>query len=153
MTFTTLTFGLFLVLVFALYWSVRGVRGQNLVLVAASYVFYGWWDPRFCALLVASSLIDFGIARRLEGAEGRRQRRLLVAASCVLNLGLLGLFKYYGFFVASFVDAGASLGLELDAPSLELILPVGISFYTFQTLGYTIDVYRGDAKACRRPLD
>ena len=153
MTFTTLTFGLFLVLVFTLYWSVRGLRAQNLVLVVASYVFYGWWDPRFCALLLGSSLIDFWIARRLERVEAPRRRRTLVGLSCALNLGLLGLFKYYGFFVDSIVGAAGGLGLSLSAPSLELILPVGISFYTFQTLGYTIDVYRGDAKACSRPLD
>jgi len=152
-TFTTLTYGLFLVLVFALYWSMRGVRGQNLVLVGASYVFYGWWDPRFCALLLGSSLVDFAIARRLAVSESPRGRRVLVALSCAVNLGLLALFKYYGFFVDSFIDAAAAVGVSAHAPSLELILPVGISFYTFQTLGYTIDVYRGDAEACPRLLD
>ena len=153
MTFTTLTFALFLALVFALYWATRTARAQNLVLVGASYLFYGWWDPRFCLLLLASSLLDFAIARGLARRGEPRRRKLLVAASCALNLGLLALFKYYAFFVDSALALASSMGLSLHAPELALILPVGISFYTFQTLGYTIDVYRGDAEACESPVD
>ena len=156
MTFTTLTFALFLALVFALYWAMRGVQGQNAVLVGASYIFYGWWDPRFCLLLLASSLVDFWIARALAARDPEQQgraRRVLVGLSCVLNLGLLGVFKYYGFFVESLLEASASVGVSLSAPSLELVLPVGISFYTFQTLGYTIDVYRREGEAAQRVLD
>lgn len=142
MTFTTLTFALFLVLVFALYWSARGVRGQNWILVVASYAFYGWWDPRFCLLLLASSLVDYGVGRALGSADAVRRRKALVAVSCVANLGVLAVFKYYGFFVESLVETAASVGVTVRAPTLAIILPVGISFYTFQTLGYTIDVYR-----------
>ncbi|PRQ02433.1 Peptidoglycan O-acetyltransferase [Enhygromyxa salina] len=153
MTFTTLTFLLFLALVFALYWTVRGRVGQNAVVVGASYVFYGWWDLRFCALILASSLVDFAIARALARGGPRARRRALVAVSCTLNLGLLALFKYFDFFIDSFAVVLASFGLSPNLPSLHLLLPVGISFYTFQTLGYTIDVYREDAKASDSLLD
>ncbi|PRQ06516.1 MBOAT family O-acyltransferase [Enhygromyxa salina] len=149
MTFTTLTFLLFLAVVFTGYWGVRGRARQNLVLLVASYVFYGWWDVRFCGLILASSLVDFAIARALvRGRDGAGARqRALVGLSCALNLGLLGLFKYYGFFVDSFAAALGSLGLAPSLPSLHLVLPVGISFYTFQTLAYTIDVYRDQVAA------
>jgi alginate O-acetyltransferase complex protein AlgI len=143
-TFTTSTFLLFLALVFAGYWSVRGRVAQNLVLVSASYVFYGWWDVRFCALILGSSLVDFVIARALVRGRDRprAQLKILVALSCTLNLGLLAVFKYYDFFIDSFGLALGSVGMAPSVPSLHLVLPVGISFYTFQTLAYTIDVYR-----------
>ena len=154
MSFTTLTFLLFLVVVFAAHWLARGRVGQNAVVVVASYVFYGWWDPRFCALILASSLLDFAIARALASPDrAPARRRGLAALSCVLNLGLLGVFKYFDFFVDSAVSLLAGLGLSASAPSLHLILPVGISFYTFQTLGYTIDVYRREVEACDSLLD
>jgi alginate O-acetyltransferase complex protein AlgI len=152
-TFTTLTFLLFSIVVLALYWSARACRGQNLVLLVASYVFYGWWDPRFCVLLLASSMIDFWIARALMPEQPNQRRRMLLALSCVLNLGLLGVFKYYGFFVDSFAELAHALGLNPSLPTLRLILPVGISFYTFQTLSYTIDVYRRQLRASTHLLD
>jgi alginate O-acetyltransferase complex protein AlgI len=152
-TFTTLTFLVFLALVFGLYWCAPGRRGQNLVLLVGSYVFYGWWDPRFCALLLGSSLADFAIARALSRVDEPARRRALLALSCVLNLGLLGLFKYHGFFVASFAEVLASLGLHPSLPTLHWILPVGISFYTFQTLSYSIDVYRREIPASDSLLD
>jgi alginate O-acetyltransferase complex protein AlgI len=153
LTFTTLTFALFLALVFALYWAAPGRRGQNVVLLAASYLFYGWWDPRFCALLLGSSLVDFVLARALAREPPQRRRQALLALSVVVNLGLLALFKYFGFFVASFAVALEALGLRANLPSLTLILPVGISFYTFQTLGYTVDVYRRTTPAATSLLD
>ncbi len=157
LTFTTLTFVLFLVLVFAAHWSARGRVGQNLVVLVASYAFYGWWDARFCWLLLGSSLLDFVVARAIGRADARPElagrRRALVGISVVANLGLLGLFKYFDFFVDSFAVVLTSLGVEANLPTLRLILPVGISFYTFQTLGYTIDVYRGDAKPSASLLD
>jgi alginate O-acetyltransferase complex protein AlgI len=152
-TFTTLTFLLFLVVVFALYWRAPGSRTQNLVLLLSSYVFYGWWDPRFCVLLLASSLVDFWIARALTPERPESRRKALLALSCVLNLGLLGVFKYYGFFIDSFAELAHALGLNPSLPSLRLILPVGISFYTFQTLGYSIDVYRRNARASEHVID
>jgi D-alanyl-lipoteichoic acid acyltransferase DltB (MBOAT superfamily) len=153
MTFTTLTFGLFLILVFALYWLAPGRRGQNLVLLAASYVFYGWWDPRFCALLLGSSLVDFHVARALSRAESPARRRALLGLSCAVNLGLLGVFKYYGFFAGSLAALLETIGLHASLPTLNVILPVGISFYTFQTLSYTIDVYRREIPARAHALD
>lgn len=157
MTFTTLTFGLFLVLVFALHWCARGRLGQNSVILVASYLFYGWWDLRFCALLLGSSLLDYVIARAIARSQPQpalaRPRRVLVAVSCVANLGLLGVFKYFDFFIDSLALALEQVGVSTELPSLRLILPVGISFYTFQTLGYTIDVYRGDVRASRSLLD
>ena len=153
MTFTTLTFLVFLVVVLALYWGVRRRRAQNVVLLVASYVFYGWWDPRFLGLLVASSLVDFWIARALVPERPDHQRRALVALSCVLNLGLLGVFKYHGFFLESFAALARSLGLEPSLPTLYIVLPVGISFYTFQTLGYSIDAYRRHVVPSRSLVD
>jgi alginate O-acetyltransferase complex protein AlgI len=156
LTFTTLTFVLFLALVFALYWSVRGRVNQNLIVVVASYAFYGWWDARFCLLLLGSSLLDYAIARGIARSPGPSlagRRRALIGFSVVANLGLLGLFKYWDFFVESFALVLTSLGVEAHLPTLRLILPVGISFYTFQTLGYAIDVYRGDVEASDSLLD
>jgi len=154
LSFTTLTFLVFLLAVFGLHWIARGRLGQNLVVLGGSYVFYGWWDPRFCALLLGSSVIDFAIARALgQAGASDRWRRALLASSCVVNLGVLGLFKYYDFFVDSFVALLASFGLSPGVPTLHLILPVGISFYTFQTLGYTIDVYRRRTAPCSSLLD
>lgn len=153
MTFTTLTFVLFLVLVFGLYWLAPGRRGQNLVLLLASYLFYGWWDPRFCALLLGSSLVDYYVARALSRVEQRSRRRALLGVSVALNLGLLGLFKYYGFFAEGLAALLEGLGLRAGLPTLHVILPVGISFYTFQTLSYSIDVYRREIAASERLLD
>jgi len=143
MLFTSSTFAIFLVVVFCLYWLVWGGRrrAQNALLLCASYVFYGWWDWRFLSLIVLSSLVDFVVSRRMSSSRGATRRALLMA-SIATNLGLLGVFKYYDFFVQSLAEAAHSLGVSFDLSTLGLILPVGISFYTFQTLSYSIDVYR-----------
>ncbi len=143
MTFASLTFFLFLPLVFALHWIQRTRTGQNIVLILASYLFYGWWDYRFCALMLISSLVDFTMGRALSRTVSTNHRRLWLAISLVNNLGLLGFFKYFNFFRENFVQFSQQLGWQVNAGTLEIILPVGISFYTFQTLSYTIDVYRG----------
>ena len=153
MTFTTLTFAVFLVLVFGVYWSTPGRRGQNALLLAASYAFYAWWDYRFCALMLVSSLIDYSIGRGLARSDRDTTRRWLVALSIAANLGMLGFFKYYNFFAENLAALLDAAGVRVDPFTLDLILPVGISFYTFQTLGYTIDVYRRRVTACRSPLD
>ncbi len=144
MPFNSYIFPLFFVAVWMAYVCLRH-RWQNLLLVAASYVFYGWWDWRFLSLLLISTLVDFHCAR------GIRQRpahaRKFLGVSLLVNLGILGFFKYFGFFAASAAHLLESLGLGADIPTLNLLLPVGISFYTFQTLGYTIDVYRGKETA------
>ncbi len=133
-----------------LYWVVaKTIKAQNLLLLGASYVFYGWWDPRFLGLIAFSSLIDFGVGLGLEKAQDKKKRRLLLGVSLASNLGLLAFFKYFNFFVDSFIDAFAFFGYQAHGPSLSVILPVGISFYTFQTLSYSIDIYRQEIKPTR----
>ena len=162
MLFHSLPYLVFFLVVYA---TVRAtmsrVRLQNAFLLAASWVFYGWWDARFLSLLGLSIVVDFVLARALdrrspgsqEPALGPRRRRLLVAASLAVNLGILALFKYFDFFVESAVALLTSLGAHVHRPTLELVLPVGISFYTFQTLSYTVDVYRGHMRSERSLLD
>jgi D-alanyl-lipoteichoic acid acyltransferase DltB (MBOAT superfamily) len=159
MLFHTAVYALFLPTVLALYHllglirqPVRRVRTQNLLLLAASYFFYGWWDWRFVGLIVLSSAIDYAVGLGLEATNDARRRRLILAASLVGNLGILGFFKYYDFFVSSLVDALAALGIAAHAPTLRVILPVGLSFYTFQALTYTVGVYRRQLPAERDPI-
>ncbi|RMG60551.1 MAG: MBOAT family protein [Bacteroidetes bacterium] len=144
MLFTSIDFAVFLPIVFFLYWFVfkKNLRAQNGLIVIASYVFYGWWDWRFLSLIVLSSLVDFFVARGLSGDAPERRRKLLLGLSLAVNLGLLGFFKYFNFFLDNFVSAFSFFGVEMSVRSLNIILPAGISFYTFQTLSYTIDVYR-----------
>src|SRR5690606_19647578 len=144
MLFNSLDFAIFLPIVFGLYWFVvnKNLRAQNVLVVAASYLFYGWWDYRFLALIAASTLVDYFIGRSLQKSENPIDRKMLLGLSLIFNLGLLGFFKYFNFFIESWVDSWANLGVQMNATSLNIILPVGISFYTFQTLSYTIDVYR-----------
>ena len=129
-----------------------GHRAQNRFLLAASYVFYGSWDWRFLSLIFLSTVVDYACALQMKkGVESRKKMALWV--SLAVNLGLLGVFKYTGFFLESFADLMGNLGVTLHLPTWEIILPVGISFYTFQTLSYTIDVYRGDTEPTRDFLD
>jgi D-alanyl-lipoteichoic acid acyltransferase DltB (MBOAT superfamily) len=115
---------------------------QNLLVVVASYVFYGWWDWRFLSLIVCSTVVDYLVGRNLARVETPVKRKLLLWTSIVVNLGFLGFFKYYNFFLENFTTAFSFFGREIQSNSLHIILPVGISFYTFQTLSYTIDVYK-----------
>lgn len=151
MFFNTIDFAIFLPIVFGLYWFVvnRNLSLQNALIVAASYVFYGWWDWHFLSLIFISTLIDYFVGVSLDNSHNKKKRKLLLAISLVANLGLLSFFKYYNFFVESFVDAFSFIGTEISPGTLDIILPVGISFYTFQTLSYSIDVYRGNLKATR----
>lgn len=144
MLFNSIEFGLFLPIVFFLYWFVfkDKTKCQNLLLLISSYVFYGWWNWRFLSLIAFSSFVDYTIALQLNKTEKKSQRKLLLFISFATNLGLLGFFKYYNFFVDNFIDAFTLFGFHPSANTLNIILPVGISFYTFQTLSYTIDVYR-----------
>ncbi len=144
MLFNTIDFATFLPVVFILYWFVvnRNLRWQNFLLVVASYFFYGWWDWRFLSLILFSTLVDYTVGLRLKNEERLPWRRFLLWTSIVVNLGFLGFFKYYNFFLDNFIRAFTFFGYEIHASSLQIILPVGISFYTFQTLSYTIDVYR-----------
>ncbi|MFT4705798.1 MAG: alginate O-acetyltransferase complex protein AlgI [Bradymonadia bacterium] len=149
MQFDNFIFPIFFAIVLALYWGVRRRVPQNVVLLVSSYVFYGWWDYRFLSLVALSTIVDFVIARQLDATDDKRRRKLLVSTSVVVNLGILGVFKYAGFFVASAQAALLSLGVQANVQVLEILLPVGISFYTFQTLSYTIDVYRREMPASR----
>jgi len=142
--FNSIDFAIFLPVVFLLYWFVanRDLRVQNVLIVAASYLFYGWWDWRFLSLIILSTVVDYLIGLQLHKQEAQRHRKLLLWLSLLMNLGLLGFFKYCNFFIEAFTDAFSFLGVSMSSSSLDIILPVGISFYTFQTLSYTIDVYR-----------
>jgi D-alanyl-lipoteichoic acid acyltransferase DltB (MBOAT superfamily) len=144
MLFNSLDFAIFLPVVFILYWFVtnRSLKLQNVLIVIASYIFYGWWDWRFLSLILFSTLVDYTIGRLLSREEGIVRRKILLWTSILVNLGFLGFFKYYNFFIDNFVTAFSFFGSEIQANSLNIILPVGISFYTFQTLSYTIDIYR-----------
>jgi D-alanyl-lipoteichoic acid acyltransferase DltB (MBOAT superfamily) len=142
MLFNSFEFAVFLPLVFILYWKFLHKR-QNHLLLVASYIFYGWWDWRFLSLIVISTLVDFFVGKSLPAAAEQRKRRLLLLASVFTNLGILASFKYFNFFVDSAAEIIEGIGFNANRPTLEVILPVGISFYTFQTLAYTIDVYRG----------
>ena len=144
MLFNSLDFAVFLPIVFVLYWFVtnHNLKLQNSLIIAASYVFYGWWDWRFLSLIIFSTLVDYSISRRLNNEQNRRNRKALLWTSIIVNLGFLAFFKYFNFFIDNFVAAFSFFGQEIQPISLKIILPVGISFYTFQTLSYTIDVYK-----------
>lgn len=144
MLFNSIDFAIFIPIVFILYWFVtnRNLKHQNLLIVIASYVFYGWWDWRFLSLIVFSTIIDYCVGLKLKNIENQSGRKVLLWVSILVNLGFLGFFKYYNFFLDNFIAAFSFFGTEVPVNSLNIILPVGISFYTFQTLSYTIDVYR-----------
>ncbi len=142
MLFNSYIFLVFLPVVFLLYWRIRSLRLQNIFLVVASYIFYGWWDWRFLSLLAVSSLADYLIGLRMSETQDNRKRRLLLICSLGINLGILGFFKYFNFFIDSAAVLLESIGFQAHLPTLRIILPVGISFYTFQTLSYSLDIYR-----------
>lgn len=141
MVFNSIEFFVFAVVVLTLYWTMRR-RAQNALLLIASYVFYGWWDYRFLALIAISTLSDFYIAGRCHRSAEATRRKAWLFGSLGVNLGILAAFKYYGFFVETAAAILESIGLTAHLPTLQVILPVGISFYTFQTISYTFDVYR-----------
>jgi len=152
MLFNSYIFLSFMAVVYALYLVLRP-RQQNAMLLVASYIFYGAWDWRFCSLLLLSTAVDYVVANRIAATEQEGRRKAWLMGSLVANLGILFGFKYFGFFYDSLVTLGAWFGFNLDTLSMRIILPVGISFYTFQTLSYTIDVYRGQIKPARSLSD
>ncbi|OWY25085.1 MBOAT family protein [Sphingobacteriales bacterium UPWRP_1] len=155
MPFNSIDFAVFLPVVFALFWASAkyGLRLQNFIILLASYIFYGWWNWRFLWLMFASTLLDFLVGLALQKQTNKQHRNMLLAASIAGNLGLLFFFKYYNFFTQSFVQAFTLLGCNLHISTLQIILPVGISFYTFQTLSYSIDVYRKKIEPTRNFID
>jgi alginate O-acetyltransferase complex protein AlgI len=143
MLFNTLKFAVFLLVVFAVYRVIERWRWpRTLWLLAASYLFYASWNPWYLILIVASTVLDYVIGGRLAVTEGARARRGLLIASIVGNLGLLSVFKYGNFVLENIEQLAAMMGSELHLQRIGVALPVGISFYTFQTLSYTIDLYR-----------
>jgi alginate O-acetyltransferase complex protein AlgI len=144
MLFNSFEFAIFLPIVFIVYWFVlnRNLKIQNFFLLVVSYIFYGWWDWRFLSLIIFSTGLDFWVGLQLRKIEEPKYRRLFFGLSCLVNLGFLGVFKYFNFFVDTFVGAFAGIGVHLEPRTLNVVLPVGISFYTFQSLSYAIDVYR-----------
>ena len=151
MLFNSIEYLIFLPLCFLLYWFVfkKHLQVQNAFILLASYIFYGWWDYRFLGLIVISTIVDYSVGLQIEKAKDQKHRKWWFVLSLVVNLGTLGIFKYYNFFIGSWIDAWQRLGVEMQASTLKLILPVGISFYTFQTLSYTIDVYRKELAPTR----
>jgi alginate O-acetyltransferase complex protein AlgI len=144
MLFNSLDFAVFLPIVFLLYWSLHSrLSAQNLLILISSYIFYGWWDWRFLLLILFSSIVDYSVGFWMSKTEIDINRKFLLWISITINLGLLGFFKYFNFFIDNFVQAFSFFGVPLHPNTLNIILPVGISFYTFQTLSYTIDVYKG----------
>jgi alginate O-acetyltransferase complex protein AlgI len=144
MLFNSFEYLIFLPIVFLLYWFVfnRQLKFQNIFLLIISYVFYGWWDWRFLTLIAFSSLVDYNIGLQLDKTKVVKKRKLLLYTSILVNLGFLGFFKYCNFFIDNFKLVFESIGIHMEVSSLQVVLPVGISFYTFQTMSYTIDVYR-----------
>ena len=150
--FNSLTFLVFFGIVLLLYFRL-GHRGQNWMLIIASYVFYGWWDYRFLGLLLFTTFFDYFCALWIEGQTNPAKRRLLLASSMTVNLGVLCVFKYFNFFAESLQHSLGLLGITLSFPMLHVVLPVGISFYTFLSMSYTIDVYRRHLRATHNPTD
>jgi alginate O-acetyltransferase complex protein AlgI len=148
MLFNSIDFAIYLPVVFIIYWFItnKSLKLQNAFLVVASYVFYGWWDWRFLSLILFSTLVDYFIGQLLAKENKLNKRKVYLWISILTNLGLLGFFKYYNFFLENFTQAFTWMGVPVSGRALSIILPVGISFYTFQTLSYTIDVYRNKLK-------
>ncbi len=154
MLFNSFIFVAFFCIVYSAYAVLKDrYRAQNCLLLTASYLFYGYWDARFLLLLIGSTLIDFWVGLKIEQSKSERSRRIFLIISLASNLSILGFFKYFNFFSETAGRAIALLGLQADPVFLNVILPVGISFYTFQTLSYSIDVYRQKMSAVRNGID
>lgn len=155
MLFNSLEFAVFLPIVFLLYWLTPStwIRARNFSLLVASYIFYGWWDYKFLGLIFLSTILDYLVGLRLDKVSSQVNRKILLGISLVVNLGLLFVFKYFNFFIESFVTAFSFFGHDFSIQTVSIVLPVGISFYTFQTLSYTIDVYRKDLRSHKSLLE
>ena len=152
MLFNSLEFSIFLPSVFFLYWFVfkKNTRVQNLLLVISSYLFYGWWDYRFLSLILFSTIVDYFVGAKIHDCKSKIIKKFFLWISIVFNLGLLSFFKYFNFFIESWIDFISFFGYELESTwTINVILPVGISFYTFQTMSYSLDIYFGKLKPTR----
>src|SRR5436190_9693047 len=154
MLFNTFHFAYFFAILFPIYWALRNhLRLQNLVLLMAAYYFYGCWNYKFLSLLILSTVMDFACGLWVDHFQDPRKRKLCVAASMALNLGMLGIFKYYNFFAGSLKLLLDRSGWHVSMPVLQVALPIGISFYTFQSMSYVIDVYRKDIRPTRNLIE
>lgn len=153
MLFNSFVFFIFLAVILPIFYLLPSKKSKNVFLLASSYFFYGYWDWRFCSLLAFSTVVDFLIGHKIYQTDSVTSRRRLLMLSVVVNMGLLSFFKYFNFFLDSFAVTAATFGLELDYVHLNIILPVGISFYTFQTMSYTIDIYRNNMKPTQNFID
>lgn len=155
MLFNSFIFLYFLIGFYFLYWFVtnRNLKVQNVLILIASYIFYGWWDWRFLTLILFSTLVDYAVGLKMLNADKKSYRKLLLWISLSVNLGLLGFFKYFNFFIESFNELTLSLGFNSSLHTLQIILPVGISFYTFQTLSYSFDVYKNKLTPTKNFVD
>jgi alginate O-acetyltransferase complex protein AlgI len=155
MLFNSIQFAFFLPIVFLLYWFVtsKNLRLQNLLLLFSSYVFYGWWDYRFLFLLIFSTLLDYFTGLQMGKINDQKSKRIWFWLSIVINLGFLAFFKYYNFFITSFYDLISSFGLKPNLWTLKIILPVGISFYTFHGMSYVTDIYYDRIKPTKNFID
>src|SRR5881227_1209843 len=152
MLFNSLTFVVFFAVVVTAYWSIRSWNARKNLLVVSSYIFYGAWNPPFAALLFSTTAMDFWLGRQIAKAKGRSRRGWLVASVC-MNLSMLGFFKYGNFLLQNFQWLLAHIGIIYQPPHLDILLPVGISFYTFHSLSYTLDIYRGVLKPTKSLRD
>lgn len=142
MLFNTLTYVIFLPLVFLFYWTARGAKAKNVIIILASFVFYGWWDVRFLGLMIATCVANYFTVNAIVGSSSPAQRKRWLTLTLLLNFLVLGVFKYFNFFSQSLAALLGTFGLHADVPTLNVLLPVGISFYTFQLSGFAIDHYR-----------
>ena len=154
MLFNSIEYLIFLPIVFIIYWKVlnHSFISQNLFLLIASYLFYSWWDYRFLSLIIISTLVDYFVGLKIYKTEKLQNKKKWLSLSIITNIGILGFFKYFNFFVDSWIDMWEVFGYQLTPYSLKFILPVGISFYTFQTLSYTIDIFNGKLKPTKSLL-
>lgn len=155
MFFNSISFAIFLPVVFVLYWFAtnKSLKLQNILLLASSYFFYACWDWRFLFLLMFSTLLDYYTGLKMCNAKNITIKKIWFWLSIIVNLGFLGVFKYYNFFATSFAEAISYIGFRVDPWTLKVILPVGISFYTFHGLSYVIDIYKGRIKAEKNIID
>src|SRR5262249_53801134 len=153
MLFSTFQFAVFFAIVFAVYWSLRQHRHRMVWLLTASFFFYASWNPWLLGLIIFSASVDYGVALLLERVTAPRRRRLLLLLSIGTNLGLLAFFKYANFFLESAYALSDLLGVRGERVLYDIVLPLGISFYTFETISYIVDVYQGKIRAVRNPLD
>src|SRR5216110_981724 len=153
MLFNSLTFIVFFVVVVTLYWSLGGWQVRKNVLVVASYIFYGAWNPPFAALLFTTTAMDFWLGRKIGKTQIRSAKKRWLVASVCINLSMLGFFKYGNFLLQNFQWLLARVGIIYQPPHLDILLPVGISFYTFHSLSYTLDIYRGVLKPTKSLRD